>query len=34
MYNESCKLCHATDNMGAPALGDVEAWNAVTAKGF
>ena len=33
-YNESCKLCHATDNMGAPALGDVEAWRAVTAKGL
>ncbi|WP_373004480.1 c-type cytochrome [Sulfurimonas sp.] len=33
MYNESCKLCHATDKMGAPALGDVEAWRAVTAKG-
>ena len=33
MYNESCKLCHATDNMGAPAVGDVAAWRAVTAKG-
>ena len=34
MYNQSCKLCHATDNMGAPAVGDVEAWNAVREKGF
>ena len=32
-YNESCKLCHVTDNMGAPAVGDVEAWRAVTEKG-
>jgi len=34
MYNESCKLCHATDNMGAPAVGDVAAWRAVTEKGI
>ena len=34
MYNTSCKLCHATDSMGAPAVGDVEAWRAVTAKGM
>ena len=34
MYNESCKLCHATDNMGAPALGDVDAWTDVREKGF
>ena len=34
LYNESCKLCHATDNMGAPALGDVDAWREVTAKGL
>jgi len=33
MYNESCKLCHATDTMGAPAVGDVDAWREVTAKG-
>ena len=33
MYNESCKLCHASDNMGAPAVGDIAAWRAVTAKG-
>ncbi len=34
MYNESCKLCHATDKMGAPAVGDAAAWAEVTAKGF
>ena len=34
MYNESCKLCHATDQMGAPAVGDVAAWRKVTEKGF
>ena len=34
MYNANCKLCHATDMMGAPAVGDVDAWRAVTAKGI
>jgi len=34
MYNQSCKLCHATDNMGAPAVGDIAAWKEVTAKGM
>jgi len=34
MYNESCKLCHATDNMGAPAVGDIAAWREVMAKGI
>ena len=33
MYNESCKLCHGTDKMGAPMVGDVEAWREVTEKG-
>jgi len=33
-YNESCKLCHASDNMGAPAVGDAEAWSEVIAKGM
>ena len=33
MYNESCKLCHATDQMGAPAVGDIAAWRAVMVKG-
>ncbi len=34
MYNESCKLCHATDTMGAPAVGDADAWTDVMAKGL
>jgi len=34
MYNANCKLCHATDNMGAPAVGDVAAWKEVTEKGI
>ena len=34
MYNESCKVCHATDRMGAPAVGDIDAWNELRKKGF
>lgn len=34
MYNDSCKLCHATDTMGAPAVGDADAWASVIAKGM
>ena len=34
MYNTSCKLCHATDNMGAPAVGDASTWSDVMAKGM
>ena len=34
MYNESCKVCHAADAMGAPAVGDVDAWADVREKGF
>lgn len=34
LYNESCKVCHATDRMGAPALGDADAWETVMEKGF
>ena len=34
MYNENCKLCHGTDTMGAPMLGDVDAWRSRTAKGL
>ena len=33
MYNDSCKLCHATDQMGAPAVGDIAAWRDVMVKG-
>ena len=34
MYNESCKLCHATDTMGAPRVGDADAWDDVMDKGM
>ncbi len=34
MYDASCKLCHATDAMGAPAVGDANAWSAVMKKGL
>jgi len=34
LYNANCKVCHATDAMGAPAVGDTEAWTEVRAKGF
>jgi len=34
MYNDSCKLCHASDNMGAPAVGDIGTWDQVMVKGL
>jgi len=34
MYDASCKLCHATDKMGAPAVGDANAWKSVMEKGM
>jgi cytochrome c len=34
MYNENCKLCHGTDAMGAPKVGDVDAWSERAAKGL
>jgi len=33
-YNANCKVCHGTDAMGAPMVGNVEAWNEVRTKGF
>jgi len=33
LYEANCALCHASDNMGAPAVGDHEAWSAVISKG-
>jgi len=33
-YDASCALCHATDAMGAPAVGDKAAWTAVLEKGI
>ena len=34
LYDASCKLCHANDTMGAPAVGDAGAWAAVMKKGM
>jgi len=34
MYDASCKLCHATDTMGAPAVGDANTWESVMKKGM
>jgi cytochrome c len=33
-YEASCAVCHATDAMGAPAVGDKKAWEAVLKKGI
>ena len=33
-YEASCAVCHATDAMGAPAVGDKKAWEAVMKKGL
>ncbi|MEA2047649.1 MAG: c-type cytochrome [Campylobacterota bacterium] len=33
-YDASCKVCHETDSMGAPAVGDKAAWAAVLEKGI
>jgi len=34
LYDASCKLCHGTDTMGAPKVGDAGAWDAVMKKGM
>ena len=34
LYDASCKLCHGTDTMGAPKVGDTDAWKAVMQKGM
>jgi len=34
LYDASCKLCHGTDTMGAPMVGDASAWDAVMKKGM
>jgi len=34
MYDASCKLCHATDTMGAPAVGDANTWESMMKKGM
>jgi len=33
-YDASCAVCHATDAMGAPAVGDKKAWSAALKKGL
>lgn len=33
-YEASCAVCHATDAMGAPVVGDKKAWEAVLKKGI
>ncbi|MCF6244332.1 MAG: c-type cytochrome [Sulfurovum sp.] len=33
-YDASCAVCHATDAMGAPAVGDKKAWEATLKKGL
>ncbi len=34
LYKDHCAVCHATDSMGAPKVGDKAAWAAVTKKGM
>ena len=34
MYEKSCAVCHKTDAMGAPALGDKNAWATVMEQGM
>jgi len=33
-YEKACALCHKTDAMGAPAVGDKHAWEATLKKGL
>jgi len=34
LYKAKCSVCHSTDAMGAPRVGDKKAWEAVLKKGF
>ncbi len=34
LYDATCALCHATDKMGAPEVGNAEAWASVMEKGL
>jgi cytochrome c len=34
LYEAKCAVCHGTDAMGAPMVGDKKAWAAVLKKGF
>ena len=33
-YEKSCSVCHGTDAMGAPAVGDIKSWAKVMVKGI
>jgi cytochrome c len=33
-YEVNCAMCHSTDGMGAPVIGDKNGWSAVTDKGM
>ena len=33
-YEKNCAVCHATDTMGAPMVGDSKTWEKVTSKGL
>lgn len=33
-YEKNCAVCHKTDAMGAPAVGDKDAWTATLKKGI
>jgi cytochrome c len=33
-YDKNCAVCHATDKMGAPDVGNKEAWAKVMEKGL
>ena len=33
-YEKNCAVCHKTDAMGAPAVGDKQAWEATLKKGI
>ena len=34
LYDASCKLCHGTETMGAPMVGDANVWKAAMEKGM
>jgi len=34
IYEDSCKMCHGADGMGAPVVGDKPAWAKITDKGM
>jgi len=34
LYEANCVLCHKTDSMGAPAVGDKDAWEPVIEQGI